>query len=104
MMSTLYPPSSEGGGSLASSAPSSPAVLIASNTPNMSRSSSYSGQESRPLSFRGQSVKIILPDTATETTSSIEDIISRMVDIHEFDEEEACDEQYLLTVDRRGYQ
>jgi hypothetical protein len=103
MMSTLYPTSSEGGGSLVSLALSSPSVLTASNTPNMSRSSSYSGQESRPLSFRGQSVKIILPDTTAEMTSSIKDITSRMVDIHEFDQEEVCDELSLLTVERRGY-
>jgi hypothetical protein len=73
---------------LPSPTPSSPPASAASNTPTMSRSSSFHGQESKQLAFRGQSVKVILPDIPAEMIRWIDDVLSKVADIHEPEDEE----------------
>jgi len=60
----------------------------ASNSEAMSPSSSVSGQESRHLSFRGQIVRIVIPTDIPESTKSDEDILEKVLDIHQRDEED----------------
>jgi hypothetical protein len=72
-------------GSLSIPSPSPP--LTASNSRSVSRSSLYGGQDSKRLSFHGQSVKVILPTITPEISRWIDDVLLNVKNIHELVEE-----------------
>jgi hypothetical protein len=68
-------------GSLSVPSPSPPINPTASSVRSVSRSSSYGG-----LVFRGQSVKVTLPNVTPETLKWIDNILLKVRDIHDYDE------------------
>jgi hypothetical protein len=100
MSTTLYPPSAQMVGSLPTPTHTPSPVLTASNTPNMSRSSSYNGQESKRLVYCGQSMRVVLPESIVETSDCLKDVMSKVVDIHTPDENDVHPKRIVLTVRR----
>ena len=87
MSTNLDLPTARRVGSLSIPSLSPPSVSTASNSRSGSRSSSYSGQDSKRLSFRGQSVKVILPSITPEISQWIDDVLLNVKNIHELVQE-----------------
>lgn len=81
----------------------SPPMASALNLPSVSRSSSYTGQGSKWLSFRGQSVNVILPSVTYEMSQWIDDILLKVRSIHDYEDEEVIHLFARLNVGRFGY-
>jgi hypothetical protein len=71
------------------SLPNPSPLPTASNSRSVSQSSSYGGQGSKRLCFRGQRVNVILPSTTPDTSQWIDDILSYVTSIHALDDDEA---------------
>lgn len=87
MSTSLDLPISRRVSSLSIPGPSPPPVSTASNSRIVSRSSLYGGRDLKRLSFRGQSVNVILPSITPEISQWIDDVLLNVKNIHELVEE-----------------
>jgi hypothetical protein len=92
MSMNLDLPSVRGADSLSVPSQSPPPMSTASNLRSVSRSSSWSGQDSTLLSFRGNVVNVILPSVAPEMSQWIDDILLKVRNIHDYEDEEVIDQ------------
>ena len=74
--------------SLPIASPSPSPMSTVSNLRSVSRTSSWSGQDSTLLSFRGNMVNVILPSVTPEMSQWIDDIIVKVRNIHDYEDEE----------------
>jgi hypothetical protein len=92
MSMNLDLPSGRGVDSLSIPSPSPPPMSTTSNLRSVSRSSSWSGQDSTLLSFRGNVVNVILPSVTPEMSQWIDDILLKVRNIHDYEDEEVIDQ------------
>ena len=81
MTTGLKVPPSRRLGSLPIPSPSPPPLSAASTVQSMSRSSSYNG-DSKRLVYKGQSVNVILPSSSPDISNEVDDVLTRVRDIH----------------------
>ena len=87
MSTSLNLPTSRRLGSLSIPSPSPPPLSSASNSRSVSGSSLYGGLDSKRLTFRGQSVNVILPSITPEISPWIDDVLLNVKNIHELAQE-----------------